>query len=91
MNSNTVIAQHLFQEDLYNLPPRVIVVLSKPWDEVSENDRTVLSKMLVAVRLNLSVVQIIHRTDLSIERPGSPRSFQSSHLRNQPEAKRQTI
>jgi hypothetical protein len=67
MNSNTVIAQHLFQEDLYNLPSRVIVVLSKPWDEVSENDRTVLSKMLVAVRLNLSVVQIIHRTDLSID------------------------
>jgi hypothetical protein len=67
MNSNTVIVKHLFQEDLYNIPPRVIVVLSKPWEEVSENDRTVLSKMLVAVRLNLSVVQIIHRTELSID------------------------
>lgn len=66
MNSNTVIAQHLYQEDLYKIPSRVIVVLSKSWEEISENDRSVLSKMLVAVRLNLSVVQVIHCTDLSI-------------------------
>lgn len=67
MNSNAVIAKNLFQEDLYQLPSRIIVIISKPWEATSENDRTVLSKMLVAVRLNLATVQIVERVELTLD------------------------
>lgn len=51
--------KNLYTEELYKTPSRVIVVISRPWAEVSEEDRIVLSKMLVAVKLSLASIQII--------------------------------
>lgn len=65
--NNTILAQHLFQEDLYLLPSRVIVVLSQPWEAVNENDRLVLTKMLNAVRLNPATVQIIQKSEFDVQ------------------------
>ena len=56
----------LYTEELYKTTSRVIVVISKPWNEVSEDDRTVLSKMLVAVKLSLASIQIVTRKEFSI-------------------------
>jgi hypothetical protein len=66
MNDATFITQSLFQEDLYQLPSRVLVVINKPWEQLADNDRTVLSKMLVAVRLSLAAVQIIEKTEFTL-------------------------
>ncbi|HEY9047616.1 MAG TPA: hypothetical protein VIN08_17035 [Ohtaekwangia sp.] len=59
--------ESLYQEELYQLPSRVLIILSKPWETHSEDERTVLSKMLAAVRLNMGSVQIIIRNDFTIE------------------------
>jgi hypothetical protein len=74
MNSAAPVIKNLFQEDLYQLPSRVIVVVAQPWESISENERTVLSKMLVAVRLSLASVQIIQKNEFAIAdlRPLSP-------------------
>lgn len=56
----------LYTEELYKTQPKVIVVLAKPWNEVSEDERTVLSKMLLAVKLTLASVQIITMREFSI-------------------------
>jgi len=63
---NSILAESLYQEDLYEIPGKVIVVLSKNWDDVTEEERTVLSKMLIAVKLNIASVQIITREAFSI-------------------------
>jgi hypothetical protein len=59
--------ENLYTEELYKVPAAVLVIISKPWDEVSEDERTVLSKMLVAVKLNLAAVQIIIKKEFTIE------------------------
>ena len=60
-------AESLYTEELYKTSSKVIVVLSKPWAEVTEEERTVLSKMLVAVKLSLASVQIIAKKEFSLE------------------------
>jgi hypothetical protein len=59
--------ESLFNEDLYQLPSRVLIILAEPWEEVSEESRTLISKILSSVRLSLPVVHIITRADFSVE------------------------
>jgi len=51
--------ENTFAEDLYNLPPKVLVIISIPWSKVSDEDRELLSKILGAVKLSLAGVQIM--------------------------------
>lgn len=60
-------AESLYTEELYKTPSKVIVVFSKPWAEVTEEERTVLSKMLVAVKLSLASVQIVVKKEFALE------------------------
>jgi DNA polymerase III psi subunit len=50
---------YLFQEDLYVVPQKVTVVLAKPWNDYTLEQRTLLSKILASVKLSLSAVQIL--------------------------------
>jgi hypothetical protein len=50
---------YLFQEDLYVVPRKITVVLAKPWTSYNVEQRTLLSKILASVKLNLSAVQIL--------------------------------
>jgi hypothetical protein len=65
--SQTSVIESLYHEDLYQIPSRVLIILSRSWEEHTEDERTVLSKMLAAVKLSLSSVQIITRKDFSVE------------------------
>jgi hypothetical protein len=57
---------HLYQETLYHIPPRVAVVVNKPWDAYSADDKALLSKILASVKLNLAMVQVISLPALSL-------------------------
>jgi len=59
--------ENLFQEELYQIPGRTVIISSKNWTEVSDEERTVLSKMLAAVKLNLASVQILHLQKFSLQ------------------------
>lgn len=59
--------EHLYQEELYLLPPKTVVVIDRPWNEVSDNDRTLLIKILGSVKLGLANVQIITLKHLGID------------------------
>ncbi|MBT1687312.1 hypothetical protein [Dawidia soli] len=61
MSQAATIGTYLYPEDLYSLPPRVLVILSDPWENLSEADQTTLTKMITALRLNIAAVQIITR------------------------------
>ena len=50
--------RNLYQEELYRIPGKVIVVISRPWEEITYEDRTLLSKILGSVKLSLASVQI---------------------------------
>jgi DNA polymerase III psi subunit len=51
--------ESLYQEEIYRLDPKVLVMLSRTWNEISSADRLLLEKILSAVKLSLAMVQII--------------------------------
>jgi hypothetical protein len=73
----------IFQEDIYSIPAPLLIVLAKPWEELSEAELDTLSKMLKAIKLSLASVQIIVRTefdknDLSVFSPTRILAFGAS-------------
>jgi hypothetical protein len=43
-----------------------MIVLPDPWESIPDNDKVILSKMLLAVKLNLAAVQIITLPEFTI-------------------------
>jgi hypothetical protein len=73
----------IFQEDIYSIPSPLLIILAKPWAELSETEIETLSKMLKAIKLSLASVQIIVRkefnvNDLSVIAPTRVLAFGSS-------------
>jgi hypothetical protein len=58
---------YLFQEDLYVLPPKVTVILARPWSDYATEQRTLLSKILASVKLSMAGVQIISSGSFDIK------------------------
>lgn len=58
--------ESLYQEELYALNPKVLVILSKNWDEVSEKEQLLLTKILESVKLTLASVQVITLKEFDI-------------------------
>jgi DNA polymerase III psi subunit len=54
--------QTAYTEDIYLLKDKRTVVLSEPWDKVTEADRQLLQKILQSVRLNTAAVRILHNS-----------------------------
>ena len=67
MMTQTNPLENLYSEELYNLPPKVLVVISKPWSEILDDEKTLLGKILSAVKLSLSSVQIINRAEFGFD------------------------
>ena len=65
--SQSSVLENLYTEELYQVPSKVIVVVPKPWKEISEDERMVLSKMLVAVKLSMAHVHVVSRAQFTIE------------------------
>jgi len=51
--------EHLYQEELYKLAPKVLVIIPLPWDTMSEPDQLLLSKILGSVKRTLASVQVL--------------------------------
>ena len=58
--------ESLYQEELYSLPSPVLFILNQPWESISEPDKTVLTKMISALRLSLAAVRIITRSEFTL-------------------------
>lgn len=56
----------IFQEDIYSIPAALLIVIAKPWDELSETEIDTLSKMLKAIKLSLASVQVITRKEFDV-------------------------
>lgn len=60
--------QFIYNEELYQLPSRAIVLIPVPWTETTEGERALLAKILSAARLSLQGVQILHDKNADIEK-----------------------
>jgi hypothetical protein len=59
--------EFLYQEDIYSITDSILIVLDKPWKEVSEEERVLLSKILGSVKLSLDKVQLVHAADTTLD------------------------
>lgn len=62
----TVEAGQIFTDELYQLPERVIVLIPVPWENMSEEQITQLSKILGYVKLSLEGVQVLTYDEVSV-------------------------
>jgi hypothetical protein len=61
------IFENLYQEDLYTVRTSLLIVVARNWENISEDEKTLLAKILGSVRTNLSSAQVIVRPSLSIQ------------------------
>lgn len=59
MNWVADLAVETFTEDLYTIKGKFIILIPNTWEEMSSAETDLLSKILDAIRLSLSKVQII--------------------------------
>jgi len=58
--------QATYNEELYLIREKTMVILSKTWSEVSEGEKEQLQKILQALKLSIASVQIIHQPRLDL-------------------------
>jgi hypothetical protein len=56
----------LYGEEVYDVSPPVAIVLGKSWQDLNEEERQLLSKILLAVKSSVDRVRILHQTKLDL-------------------------
>jgi hypothetical protein len=59
--------EHLYQEDLYNIPGSMMVIVSRPWHNILEEEKALLAKILGSVRVGMGSVIIQSMPTVKIE------------------------
>lgn len=59
--------EEIFQEDLYRFNNRVMIVLSEPWSNLTEENTTLLSKILASVKLLIDGVQVVEASTVDLD------------------------
>lgn len=65
MNSSAL--PYLYQEELYHVTGKVLVVLARPWEQYTEDEKILLSRILGSVKLGSAAAHIIVQNPLSLE------------------------
>jgi hypothetical protein len=58
---------HLFNEDLYSIPAIITIVINKPWENIAEEDKVLLTKILGSVKLGPQSVRMISRKSVTLD------------------------
>ena len=61
------IIEHLYQEELYHITSKILVVVNRPWHEILDTDKALLAKILGSVRVNIDAIGIVERSEIDIE------------------------
>ncbi len=54
----TTALEYLYEEDLYNIPGSMMVIVARPWDKISDDEKALLAKILGSVRVGMGSVTI---------------------------------
>jgi hypothetical protein len=58
---------HLFTEEVYTIPPVILVITSRPWENLSEDERSLLAKIIGSVKVSMSSVRVIYRQATTLQ------------------------
>ena len=62
---NETLVKHTFPDGLYLVPGRVLVLIPKSWELVSDAEQQLLARILGSVKLSLAAIQIVCATSFS--------------------------
>ena len=57
---------NLYQEEIYRIKPKILIVVNAPWSEVTDDEIILLEKILAASKLTLASVHVICRPEFSV-------------------------
>lgn len=63
--AHTPWVEKLYQEELYRIKPKTLVIITKPWSDLSEDEHGLLEKILKSLQLSLASVQVMIRSQFS--------------------------
>jgi hypothetical protein len=58
--------EFLYTEDIYTINDSILIVVDKPWEEIAEEEKILLTKILGSVKLSLDKVQVVYHQDVSL-------------------------
>lgn len=58
--------EYIFSEEVYRLAAKPVVVVNKPWTEISPEESSLLSKILNAIKHSLDSVNIVYQSQLDV-------------------------
>ncbi len=64
--SNSEVFDTLYQEEIYKVSSPLLIVLGKPWKDLTTDEHTTLSKIMHALNLTMAAVRVIERASFSI-------------------------
>jgi len=67
MSLQETILTDLYTEEIYNITGGTMVVINKPWTELTQDDMVLLTKILTAVKLSIPAVHILHLDHVAID------------------------
>jgi uncharacterized protein YbaR (Trm112 family) len=59
--------QHLYQEEIYKVKSKVLIIIPRPWEQLQEDETLLLQKILNAVKLSTASVQIVTKKEFNIQ------------------------
>jgi hypothetical protein len=59
--------KHLFNEELYTIPSIITIVINKPWENVAEEDKALLTKILGSVKLGPQSVRMVAHNSVTMD------------------------
>ena len=64
---STNVFESLYQEELYLLPSGTLVLLDRKWDDLPDEQKTLLMRILGSVKLTLASVQLFTTGNIDIQ------------------------
>jgi len=58
--------ENLYPEELYLIATSTLILVDKPWHEITDEEKMLLNKILGSVKLSLAMVTVQHRQDTSV-------------------------
>ena len=58
--------ENIYFEEIYQIPSKTTIIISNPWSEVKVEQRSLLFNILLAFKLSLDSVRIIHQSQFDL-------------------------
>jgi len=56
-----------YQEEIYSIPAQPVILLAKPWSQISKSEIELINRILSLANISLSNVRVLHQEKLDLD------------------------